>query len=202
MVGSTPAAAAVLCACTEPVPGVSTISTPLARIGESRRTVIAATPRELPGLPRSVPNSPSADSGQCAARPSANATTIASPVPCVTVVGTAVSGVIPVGSTSRPSSAFTSVLLPRLASPTTSTRSRAARSRSRSAGHLGGAHTASHLFRQGPSAAMPRFDGGPLRRRLGFRLARPPPPPPPPPPPRPLPLLAALRGHARGGGAP
>ena len=40
-------------------------------------------------------------------------------------------------------------------------------------GQFGCAHTASYLFRQGPLAAMPQFDGGPLRRRLSLRLTRP-----------------------------
>ena len=50
-----------------------------------------------------------------------------------TVVVTAVTGVTPVGRTGVPRSALTTVLLPRLASPATSTRSRpwSARSRSR-----------------------------------------------------------------------
>ncbi|HEY7431504.1 MAG TPA: tellurite resistance/C4-dicarboxylate transporter family protein [Streptosporangiaceae bacterium] len=50
-------------------------------------------------------------------RPSAKTTVTSSCSPYRTVVGTAVSGVTPTGSTARPSSAFSSVLLPRLASP-------------------------------------------------------------------------------------
>jgi tellurite resistance protein TehA-like permease len=68
-------------------------------------------------LPRSVTKSASADSGWLSVRPSAKTTVTSSCSPYRTVVGTAVSGVTPTGSTARPSSAFSSVLLPRLASP-------------------------------------------------------------------------------------
>ena len=118
---------------TDPVPGVSTSSTPSASTGAATYTVTPAIRRRLPGFPRSVTRSESTARGCFSSCPSRNRTSARSSSPYRTVVVTAVSGVTPDGSTSRPSSALTSVLLPRLASPTTRTRSRAASSRSSSA---------------------------------------------------------------------
>jgi hypothetical protein len=129
--GSASCAACVSHSNTEPVPDVSTSSTPPARTGAARYTVTPAIRRRLAGLPRSVTRSASAVSGCFSSCPSRNLTSARSSSPYRTVVVTAVSGVTPEGSTSRSSSALTSVLLPRLASPTTRTRSLASVSRSR-----------------------------------------------------------------------
>jgi len=59
---------------TDPVPGVSTSSTPPASTGAARYTVTPAMPRRLPGFPRSVTRSARAASGRfssCPASPTA-----------------------------------------------------------------------------------------------------------------------------------
>ena len=147
-----------------------------------------ATPRQFAGLPRSVTRSSSASAGSRSLRPSRKRASMPSSVPCMTVVATDVRGVTPAGRIFRPSRAFTSVLLPRFASPTTSTRSRPAPRRSRSpasvsrSAPLASASSSSSARtsapsrsiaripgppaqrRQGPLAAQPQFDGEPLRR--------------------------------------
>ena len=156
MVPRAASASAVLWAWTEPVPGVSTSSAPRASTGASATTLTDARLRRLPGFPRSVTRSPSADSGKLSARPSRKTTLIPSSRPYRTVVARAVSGVTPTGSKGRPRSALTRVLLPRLASPATRTRSRCSRSPPRSSSSAA------------PSSGVPRAASSSRAARRGL----------------------------------
>lgn len=124
-------AASVLWPWIEPIPGVSTSWRPEPSRASGASIVVRSTPSRFSGLRGSVAKSASRSTGCSSSRPSRKRTSSRSVGPWRSTVTTEVSGTTPTGSRSRPTSAFTSVLLPRLNSPSTTRLKRPRASRSR-----------------------------------------------------------------------